>query len=146
MISKSVFAGFAILFVTPFGQQPLQRDRDPNDMITFHGGSGSHLLPLCQAAVKIGSGDNGMLTVKPTPPEIRDAVNGSYCRGYVLGVVDALISISAATQTTYCIPNNADNDQFVRVVDKYLNDNPAKLNDAAGQAVAKAVIDAFPCK
>lgn len=146
MISKSVLAGFAILFVTPFGQQPLQRERDPNAMITFHGGSGSHLLPFCQAAVKIGSGDNGKLTIKTTPEDIRDVVNGSYCRGYVLGVVDSLISISAATQTTYCIPDNADNDQLVRVMDKYLNDNPAKLNDPAGQAVAKAIFDAFPCK
>jgi hypothetical protein len=46
----------------------------------------------------------------------------------------------------YCIPANADNDQFVRVVLKYLNDNPATLNYPAGALVAKAVIAAFPCK
>ena len=52
MNSKSVLAGFVILLVTPFGQQPLQRDRDPNSMIAFHGGSGSNLLPSCQAALR----------------------------------------------------------------------------------------------
>jgi hypothetical protein len=146
MNSKSVLAGFVILLVTPFGQQPLHRERDPNSMIAFHGGSGSHLLPSCQAALKIGTGGNKTIMIKPTATDIQDAVDGSFCRGYVLGVVDALISASVTTETTYCIPANADSDQLVRVVAKYLNDNPAKLNDPAGLLVTKSMLDAFPCK
>ena len=44
------------------------------------------------------------------------------------------------------VPTNADSDQLVRVVAKYLNDNPAKLNDPAGLLVTKSMLDAFPCK
>lgn len=144
MNSKSVLAGFAILLVAPFGQQSLQRD--PNSMITFHGGSGSSLLPSCQAALKISAGDNRTISIRPTATDVQEAVDGSFCKGYVVGVVDALISVSVTTKTTYCIPTNADNDQFVRVVAKYLNDNPAKLNDPAGILVTNAMVDAFPCK
>lgn len=146
MNSRSVLAGFAILFVTAFGQQPMQRERDPNSMIAFHGGSGSHLLPSCQAALKIGMRGNKTIMIRPTATDIQDAVDGSFCGGYVLGVVDALISASATTETTYCIPANADSGQLVRVVAKYLNDNPAKLNDPAGVLVTKSIVDAFPCK
>jgi hypothetical protein len=144
MNSKSVLASFAILFVTPFGQQSLQRDRDPNAMITFHGGTGSRLLPLCETAMKNGPG--GTRTFKPTETNIQDAVDGTFCRGYVLGVVDSLITINGKTEMTYCIPANADNDQLVRIAAKYLNDNPAKLIDPASLLVIMSLIDAFPCK
>jgi phosphosulfolactate phosphohydrolase-like enzyme len=145
MNSKSVLAGFAILFVTPFGQQPLQRAHDPNDMITFHGGSGSHMLPNCQAAVRLGS-SNAAISIEPTATDIKAAIDGSYCAGFVVGVVDTLMSASLTSKTTYCIPTNADNDQLIRVVSKYLNDNPAKLNEPASFLVTGAMIDAFPCK
>lgn len=144
MKSRSVLAGFAILFVTPFGQQ-LQRNRDPNDMITFHGGSGSHMLPNCEAAVKMGS-SNKTISLNPTATEIQEAIDGSYCAGYVVGVVDSLISVNLTSKRMYCIPTNADNDQLVRVVSKYLNDNPAKLNEPASFLVTGAMVDAFPCK
>jgi hypothetical protein len=146
MNSKSVLAGFAFLLVTPFGQHSLQVKRDPNSMIAFHGGTGSQLLPSCQAALKIGTGGNKTIMIKPTATDIQDAVDGSFCRGYVLGVVDALIATSATTETAYCIPTNTDSDQLVRVVAKYLNDNPAKLNEPADLLVTKSMLDAFPCK
>jgi hypothetical protein len=113
-------------------------------MITVHGGTGSFLLPFCEAALKLGPGSTR--TIKPTATEIQETVGGSYCRGYVLGVVDSLISVSATTDTTYCIPNNADNDQLVRVVGKYLNDNPGKLNEPAINIIINSVLAAFPCK
>jgi len=144
MNSKSVLAGFAILFVTPFSQQSLQRDRNPNGMITFYGGTGLFLLPFCEAALKTGAG--GTRTIKPTAAEIQEVADGSYCRGYVLGVVDSLITVKSKTEWNYCIPNNADNDQLVRIVAKYLNDNPAKLNDPASFLVTNSMVDAFPCK
>ena len=146
MNSKSCLAGFAILFVTASGQ-PLQRESDPNAMIAFYGGSGSQLLQRCEAALKIGAGNK---VLKAT--DMQDAVDGSYCRGYVLGVVDGLVNAKELlrkadeTGTLYCIPNNADSNQFVRVVNKYLNDNPATLNNLAGVLVLKSVVDAFPCK
>jgi len=38
------------------------------------------------------------------------------------------------------------NDQLVRVVPKYLNDNPATLNYPAAALAGKAIIAAFLCK
>jgi hypothetical protein len=144
MISKSVLAGLLILFMTLFEPNALQRERPPNDMITVHGGTGSFLLPFCDAALKSKAG--GTRAIKPAATEIQEVVDGSYCRGYVLGVVDTLISVSTTTKTNVCIPDNADNDQLVRIVDKYLNDNPAKLNDPAVGLIMTSMLSAFPCK
>lgn len=88
MSSKSVLARFAIFFVKPFSPQSWQRDLDPEAMIIFYGESASHLLLPCQAAVKI---EAGTTAIKPTEKDIQDAMDSSYCRGYVLGVVDSPI-------------------------------------------------------
>jgi hypothetical protein len=105
-------------------------------MVTFYGPSGSTLLRQCQAAAKVADGE------KYTTQQ---AVDGTFCRGYVAGAVDQMAGLSVQTTTVYCIPSNADNDQFVRVVLKYLNDNPSTLNYPGGALVAKAIIAAFPC-
>jgi hypothetical protein len=132
-------AVFAILSVAAFGQQPSQRDFE--SAITFHGGSGSQLLQQCETALKIGAGSK---MLKMT--DIQEALNGSYCRGYVHGVVDAMAVMSASVITTYCIPANADGDQLIRIAVKYLNDNPAKLHYPSGALVVRAITEAFPCK
>lgn len=106
-------------------------------MVSFYGPSGSTLLRQCQAAAKIADGGNFTT---------QQAIDGTFCRGYVAGAVDQMVGLSVQTTTVYCIPSNADNDQLVRVVLKYLNDNPATLNYPAGALVAKAIIAAFPCK
>ena len=105
--------------------------------MAFYGPSGSTLLRQCQAAAKLADGGNYTT---------QQAIDGTFCRGYVAGAVDQMVGLSLHTATVYCIPSNADNDQSVRVVLKYLNDNPATLNYPAGALVAKAIIAAFPCK
>ena len=88
MNSKGVLAGLAILlFTTPFSPRSVQRDNDPNVMITFHGGSASHILPFCDAAVKVGVGTR---EIKTTATEIEEGMDAAFCRGYVLGIVDSL--------------------------------------------------------
>jgi hypothetical protein len=106
-------------------------------MVTFYGPSGTNLLRACQAAAKLA--DRGNYTTQ-------EAIDGSFCRGYVAGVVDAMVGLSVQTETVYCIPSNADTDQFVRVVLKYLKDNPATLHHPAGALVANAIVTAFPCR
>ena len=80
------------------------------------------------------------------PSDMQEAVDGTFCRGYVIGVVDGLIVAGAQAETLYCIPNNADSDQLVRIVKEYLDDKPANLNNPAATLVTQAMIDAFPCK
>lgn len=86
----------------------------------------------------------GNKTLKVT--DIQQGLDATFCRGYVVGIADAMISMSVNNTTTYCIPTDADNDQLIRIAVKYLNDNPAKLHYAAGLLVLRAIAEAFPCK
>ena len=135
----AVFAVFEILSVPTFGQQPPQ----PNsESVAFHGGSGSQLLQQCEAALKIGAG-NKMLKMA----DMEEALDGSFCRGFVLGILDTLITINASGVTsTSCIPNDVGSDQMIRITVKYLNDNPAMLHFPSGLVVFRAIAQAFPCK
>jgi ABC-type cobalamin transport system permease subunit len=106
-------------------------------MVSFYGPSGSVLLRQCQVAAKLADGE------KHTPQQ---AVDATFCRGYLAGAVDEMVGLSVQTSTAYCIASNVDSDQLLRVVLKYLNDNPAKLNYPAGALVANAIVAAFPCQ
>jgi hypothetical protein len=78
--------------------------------------------------------------------DMQDAVSGSFCLGYVFGIVDAMISMSLNLTTSYCIPDNADSDQLIRITVNYLNDHNAELHLPAGAIVFKPIREAFPCK
>ena len=119
------------------GPSQTSKQGSAEPMVSFYGPSGSTLLRQCQAAAKIADGGNYTT---------QQGIDGTFCRGYVAGAVDQMVGLSVQTTTVYCIPSNADNDQLVRVVLKYLNDNPATLNYPAAALVAKAIIAAFPCK
>ena len=119
------------------GPSQTSKQGSAEPMVSFYGPSGSTLLRQCQAAAKIADGGNYTT---------QQAIDGTFCRDYVAGAVDQMVGLSVQTTTVYCIPSNADNDQLVRVVLKYLNDNPATLNYPAAALVAKAIIAAFPCK
>jgi hypothetical protein len=127
---KTAFVFLAsLLFVVPAVPQS-------EPMVSFYGPSGSILLRQCQAATKLADGNYNT----------QQAIDGTYCRGYIAGTVDQMVGLSVQTSTVYCIPSNGSNDQFLRVVLKYLNDNPATLNYPAAALVSKAIIAAFPCK
>ena len=132
-------AVLATLSVAAFGQQP--SPRHPESLITFHGGSGSELLQQCEAALKIGAGPKTLNIA-----DMQAAVDGSFCRAYVLGVADTMIAMNVSTTKRSCIPADVDTDQLIRVTVKYLNDNPAKLHYPSGALVFRALTDAFLCK
>jgi hypothetical protein len=119
------------------GPSQTSKEGSAEPMVSLYGPSGSTLLRQCQAAAKIADGGNYTT---------QQAIDGTFCRGYVAGAVDQMVGLSVQTTTVYCIPSNADSDQLVRVVLKYLNDNPATLNYPAAALVGKAIIAAFPCK
>jgi hypothetical protein len=132
------FMLIAVVMLTAVnGPSQTSKEGSAVPMVSFYGPSGSTLLRQCQAVAKLANGEHYTT---------RQAIDGTYCRGYVAGAVDQMVGLSVQTATVYCIPSNADNDQFVRVVLKYLNDNPATLDYPAGALVAKAIIAAFPCK
>jgi hypothetical protein len=130
-----LIAVVALTAINSASQTSKESSAEP--MIFVYGPSGSTLLRQCQAAEKIT--DAGNYTTQ-------QAIDGTFCRGYVAGAVDQMVALSLQTTTLYCIPSNADNDQILRVVLKYLKDNPATLNYPAAALISKAIIAAFPCK
>jgi len=68
------------------------------------------------------------------------------CLGYTRGVSEAAQIWQLGTKVqTFCVPEEADADQLVRVAVKYLEDNPAKLHYNAASTVLGAFMEAFPC-
>lgn len=49
------------------------------------------------------------------------------------------------TRKEFCPPARATNGQYLRVVIKYLNDNPAQLNRQFADLVWTALFNAWPC-
>ena len=60
--------------------------------------------------------------------------------GYVTGVADTLYDIS------WCSPGNITIGQVLKIVSKYLNNNPENLHFSAYSLVEQALKEAFPCK
>ena len=60
---------------------------------------------------------------------------------YVRGATDAF-EISGET----CLPNEVRNDQVMKIVHKYLRENPAELHLSAGVIIYVALGMTFPCE
>ena len=81
-----------------------------------------------------------------------------FCQGYVSGITDLLdvVAINAskrdadpkrAIDTIGVCPDNAITvEEAIRVVVKWLKENPNKLHDAAVTDVMRALRQAYPCK
>ena len=71
------------------------------------------------------------------------------CYGYITGVADyqaTLLNWSDLDDPYFCNPKNANSDQLVKVVTKYLNEHPEDQYLSAGGAVANALHEVFPCE
>jgi hypothetical protein len=105
---------------------------------------GSSLLTKCSLAVRIFDGEK---------LSSGDAVDGGICVGYIWGshdtdyMVQMLEEHQKITMMKHaCTPSNASTSQMVRVVVKYLRDNPDRLNMPASVLVTDAIRSSFPCK
>ena len=98
---------------------------------------GNSLLAQCQQFIKASDREKGY-----------DQGLAGMCAGFVEGVLSttAFFSESLENDAKLCIPKNATNGQLARVVVKYLNDNPSKLNQGKTGLVWLAMRDAYPCK
>lgn len=100
-------------------------------------GTGNELLKDCSTAVKLLAGDN-----------VTTGFGAGYCMGVIAGASDALIVAwqKDGGKRYFCRPENANNAQLVRVVTKYLKDNPDKLHLSDIALIFLALEKAFPCK
>jgi hypothetical protein len=109
--------------------------------------AGTELLNDCKQAMRVLNGDT-TLTEK-------EWVDGSHCTGYLHGVVDGYAMTEAAekarihfSSSLICFPKTGfmPTPQALRLIVKYLRDNPTRLGEPAATLVLLAVQEAFPCK
>jgi hypothetical protein len=108
---------------------------------------GNTLLADCHATQQMG---------EVSPKLNRDELAaGFYCLGFVQGVVDAdniwqtaekkALGSKANPLVSYCVPDDVSWPQLVRVLVKWLEDNPAKLNLPGYDVIHMALDKAYPC-
>lgn len=95
---------------------------------------GNGLLLQCQALIR-------SMEVKGP-----DSYDSGHCMGVVQGVTDVLVLYRDVLPKKFCIPNDVTYGQGVRIVTKYMLDNPSLLNNHDSVLVLAAYADAYPCK
>jgi hypothetical protein len=95
------------------------------------------LFQACRAAVKQADGE------KVSAQEASDA---GFCGGYIIGLNEGLRSAVERTKVKYCLPSGLTGEQIVRVVEKYLRENPQELHKPMRTNAIAAFAKAFPCK
>jgi hypothetical protein len=129
---KPVFLLVPLLLLVPISSQTAEFPED----------SGNAFLRLCSAAEKGQlSGDSD------------EQVNIMACVGYVKGVMHGMwLERGAAEAQTgrtiskpYCHANDVENGQIVRIVLKYIRDNPADANKPTALLIVRALAKAYPC-
>ena len=90
--------------------------------------TGNNLLPGCKASID---------AVEGRVVESGKVFDAAFCLGLVKGVASASSSV--------CPPKGSDAVQGIRVVVKFMEDHPEKLNIAEEKLVNMALTQAFPC-
>lgn len=101
---------------------------------------GSEILRGCGATVKQADG------VRVTD---REAIESIWCTGYISGITDGLrIAPELLGQRPFfCMPQKGvSNDQIIRVIVKYLRENPEQLHQSGRSSALVALTKAFPCR
>lgn len=101
------------------------------------GGDGNELLTQCQNAVKAMDG-----------AKVADHYDVGYCLGLTQGVRQAmrLYNDDIPAKERVCFPAGITNGQGVRIVTKFLQEHPEKLQEPATNLVYLAYIVAYSCE
>jgi hypothetical protein len=100
---------------------------------------GNTLLNACEhaeSAIRAEANQLGVLTSSA-------GLKAGQCYGFVEGI-DLAMSVYAY-QKQYCPPDEANLFQKIRIVRKFLEGHPRDLHYAAGPAVMRSLLDAYPC-
>lgn len=98
---------------------------------------GNELLGQCQQYIKLADSEPNY-----------DRIDVGMCAGFVEGVNSMVYFYSdeLKKEDKYCMPGSVTNGQMVRILVKYLKDNPKLLNKSNTVLVWSAFKDAYPCK
>ena len=94
---------------------------------------GNQLLLQCQSLIR------SMETQAPAD------YNTGHCMGVVQAVTDMLVIYQDKLPKNFCVPSSVTYGQGVRIVVKYLKDNPKLLNNQDTVLVLAAYSDAYGC-
>jgi hypothetical protein len=84
-------------------------------------------------------------TVKKAEPS-EESLASERCRSFTLGVFSIMRNLQVNKESfLVCAPANVKQEQVVRIVAKWLKDNPSKLHLAAEYAASVSLREAFPC-
>jgi hypothetical protein len=117
------------------------------DASTLSSVDGSKLLSKCHAATKLDD---------VSPNLTREEYGAAfYCLGFVQGAMDASTVFQTAEHKAlgqnsnifvpHCVPESAGWSQIIRVIVKWLEDNPAKLDLSGYDVIRLSMTQAFPC-
>jgi hypothetical protein len=84
------------------------------------------------------SGCKGFIGDK-TPPSLREALGQGRCGGFVAALVYARSVFS-------CVPEGATQEQGARIVVKYIEARPKRMDEPFGKLAVEALEEAWPCK
>jgi len=73
-------------------------------------------------------------------------VKAAYCLGFVEGLRLGIMATQTSTwNKPFCQPENITNLQTVRIVRKFIADNPDRAQELAARLAVEALHKAFPC-
>jgi hypothetical protein len=87
-----------------------------------------------------------------TSTTFTEKLDSTYCAGYIAGVLDVeavwrKLEGESSKATHYCLPaDGIPNDQVLRILKKWLDNNPEKLHWRTDLIIHTALVKAFPCK
>jgi hypothetical protein len=107
----------------------------------YLGSSGNAFLATCSDADK-------------TSYSTQELVNLSSCTGYVTGFIEGFGTaleysdshLKKRITPLFCVPDRAEGLQVVRLLLKYLRDNPKDTHIGTGASLGLALQTSYPCK
>ena len=73
-------------------------------------------------------------------------IDEALCKGYILGVQDAIYSGHLSDHFSLCLPEGVEPDQFRLLLIRFIENNPDIMNFAAEGLVAKTLETSYSCK
>lgn len=106
--------------------------------------SGSEMLRNCEQSERILATPRGV-------PSNADNLMASLCLGFMVGLEHGVMVGESASgisndNAIFCIPQQANNEQRLRVILLYLRSHPERLHEYAAPLFARAYEEAFPCR
>jgi len=104
--------------------------------------TGNDILSMCNTVVYLGN-----FKMKSINISRKGYGSAMYCIGMVSGLRTANALKGVDGMKWFCSPEgNITNEQYVRIIVKYLKDNPKDLHRSGTMLALLALTDAYPCR